>query len=135
LLPTVYISYCEPLTAYEIAKRIYGIKPPNIPPTSKVSTWVKKMKGNGILSENEEKKTFAKVDPLLVEIKNRLEELNLELSDFEKHMIFCLLDSYEFRSFVKKMIPPIIYDVDSAWFIMNCLALIASGRVFTGKNA
>ncbi len=127
------LSYCEPLTAYEIAKRIYGVKPPHIPPTSKVSTWVKKMKENGTLSENEEKKTYARVDPLIVEIESTLKEHDVELSDFEKHMISRLLDSQEFRWLVKKLMPPMSYDIDSAWIIMNHLALVASVRVLREK--
>ena len=131
------LAYGEPLTAYEMAKRIYGIKPPEpgaraqIPATSKVSTWVKKMKERLILSENKEGKTFSKVEPLVDEIERTLKENKIELSNLEKHMVHRLLDSKEFRSLVKNMElrlghydgPTwISHDIDSAWLIMNILA-------------
>lgn len=143
------LAYGEPLTAYEMAKRVYGIKPPEpgaraqIPATSKVSTWVKKMKGRLILSENKEGKTFSKVEPLVDEIERTLKENKIELSNLEKHMVHRLLDSKEFRSLVKNMElrlghydgPTwISHDIDSAWIIMNILAVSAAMFVIRRKT-
>lgn len=136
------LAYGEPLTAYEMAKRIYGIKPPElgeraqIPATAKVSVWVKTMKTKGILSENRERKTFSKSEPLLDEIVKTLKDQNVELSDLEKHMINAIIDSREFRGLLIKTVGVplghhdgpiwVSHDIDSAWIIMNILAPFAS---------
>lgn len=135
------LAYSEPLTAYEMAKRIYGIKPPikgeraQIPATSKVSVWVKEMKSEGILSENEEGKNFSKSEPLLGEIAKTLKDQKNELSDLEIHMINAIIDSQEFRLMVKMVAVPLgrhegpiwgSYDIDSASLLMNFLAQFAA---------
>jgi hypothetical protein len=135
------LAYGEPLTAYEMSKRIYGIKPPQmgeraqIPPTSKVTNWVKEMKSKGILSENEKRKNFSKSEPLQDEIAKTLKDQNVELSDLERYMINAILDSQEFRLTVKAIDFPlghhdgpiwVPHDIDSAWLMMNTLAPFAT---------
>ena len=130
-----------------MAKRIYWIRPPRegkraqIPPTSKVSVWLKKMKDEKILLETK-KGYISNVNPLLREIESTLKDYNIELNSFEKHMVHRILDSQEFRSCTKKMKSPmghyegqiwISHDIDSAWEIMNLLASFVAS-VFIRKK-
>ena len=68
-----YLAYSGPITGYEMAKTIYGIKPLAIPPTAKIYEWTKKLKAQRILSETEHG-LVSNVEPLLNEIESTLKK-------------------------------------------------------------
>ena len=97
-----YLAYSGPITGYEMAKTIYGIKPPAIPPTAKIYEWIKKLKAQRILSETEHG-LVSNVEPLLNEIGLTLRKKgNTDFSTFEKHITRKILDCKEFRASIGK---------------------------------
>ena len=97
-----YLAYSDPITGYEMAKTIYGIKPPAIPPTAKIYEWIKKLIDQKILSKTEHG-VVSNVEPLLNEIESTLKKKgNTDFSTFEKHITRKILDCKEFRASVGK---------------------------------
>ena len=85
-----------------MAKTIYGIKPPAIPPTAKIYEWIKKLKDQRILSETEHG-LVSNVEPLLNEIELTLKKKGTtDFATFEKHITRKILDCREFRTAVGK---------------------------------
>jgi len=97
-----YLAYSRPITGYEMAKTIYGIKPLAIPPTAKIYEWIKKLKNQRILTETEHG-LFSNVEPLLNEIELTLKKKgNTDFLTFEKHITRKILDCKEFRASIGK---------------------------------
>jgi hypothetical protein len=129
-----YLAYNGPITGYEIAKKIYGIKPPAIPPTAKTYEWIKKLKDKGILLETEHG-CFSNVEPLLDEIEVTLKKKdNSDFSTFDKYITRRILDCNEFRASIKKFNLEKTFnqnqDFDSAGAILEFLSFQAM-RVLT----
>lgn len=122
------VAYGEPISGYKIAKIVYGIEEPEepskrkqIPPTDKIYKWLNKLEGKYFTKKEEGYLSDAK--PLLEEIKKILGDL----SEDEERILYYLLDSKEFRSFVKSNIGEKLEgDIDSTNNIMVMLMLISS---------
>lgn len=120
-------------SGYDMAKRIYGVE--KYPPTSKISTWIKKLRKEGIISKTG---YISKIEPLQAEIEIVLKnEHDIELSDFDKHALRKVIDSPEFRSYVVEANSniPLDQDFDSAWVIMETLGMIAWNILISIKMA
>ena len=131
-----YLAYNGPITGYEIAKKIYGIKPPAIPPTAKTYEWIKKLKDQRILSETEHG-CVSNVEPLLNEIELTLKKKdNSDFSTFEKHITRRILDCREFRASIGKFNLEKSFhqnqDFDSASAIMEFLSFQAMRIISSG---
>ena len=125
------LAYNGPKSGYVIASKIY--KREKYPPTSKIYSWTKKMEGKEI--SKTEKGYISKIDPLLNEIEITLKNYDIELSDFDKHVLFKILDSPEFRSYVEDVNCNISLDqdFDSAWVILSTLGMLASAILVSIK--
>ncbi len=128
-----YLAYSGPITGYEIAQRIYGIKPPAIPPTAKTYEWIKKLKDQRILSETEHG-CMSNVEPLLNEIELTLKKKDSsDFSNFEKHMTGKILGCREFRAFIGRFNLESFsqdQDFDAAFRMMDLLSFQAI-RIFS----
>ena len=127
------LAYNGPKSGYEIASKIY--KREKYPPTSKIYSWTKKMEGKEL--SKTEKGYISKIDPLLNEIEITLKNYDIELSDFDKHVLFKILDSPEFRSYVEdaNCNIPLDQDFDSAWVIMSTLGMLTTGTLMALRSA
>jgi len=95
------LAYNGPVSGYEVARKIQGLKSGEVPQTGKIYGWVKKLKAEGIIRETEEG-FISDVDPLLNEIARTLkEDHNVSLSEFERYMTCKILDEEPFRALVE----------------------------------
>jgi len=123
-----FLAYSGPKSGYEIASKIYGVE--KYPPTSKIYSWIKKMEGKELTKT--ERGYISEVHPLLNEIEVTLKkDHGIELSDLEKRILYRVLDSSEFRSFVENANCNVRLDqdIDSAWLIMSTLGLLATAHL------
>jgi hypothetical protein len=124
------LAYGKPISGYEMARRIYG-EPSR---SSKIYGWgLKKLEEKGAISKTEGG-YLSSVIPLLDEIEKTLRNKhNIELSDFDKHVVYKILDSPEFRSYVEDANSniPLDQDIDSAWVIMSTLGMLATGMLIS----
>lgn len=95
------IAYNGPVSGYEVAKKIQGLKAGEVPQTGKIYGWIKKLKTDGILRETEEG-FISSAEPLLNEIARTLkEDHNISLSELERYMTSKILDEEPFRALVE----------------------------------
>ncbi len=123
------LAYGKPITGYEIARRIQGIKTPGsgeraiTPQTGKIYGWLKKLMDDGYVIKKENG-YLSKAEPLLKEIE---EALNGDIDDSEKDVLLKLLNSEIFRSHIEKNLPDSFeYPVDCVTEIFFRLSIMAA---------
>lgn len=95
------IAYNGPVSGYEVARKIQGLKCGEVPQTGKIYGWIKKLKTEGFIRETKEG-VISVVKPLLNEISSTLkEDHNLSLSELEHYMTSKILDEEPFRALVE----------------------------------
>jgi len=128
------VAYGEPLTGYEIAKRVYGIE--KMPITSKIYPKIAEMKGLGLLDEVEGKNQ-SRVEPFLKELINLLSAEKIQLNDLERTILLRVIDSSEFRKYVLENVDLGDYqnrDVDAFRELLGLLAAIMVAGLIGGKS-
>ena len=96
------LAYNGPVSGYEVAQKIQGLKHGKVPQTSKVYGWIKEMKKKGLLRDSQGGGYLSNVEPLVKEISQVLTENNdIVLSDLECYMIGKILDEDSFRNLVE----------------------------------
>jgi hypothetical protein len=122
------LAYNGPITGYAIAQKIYGIKSPAIPPTSKVYNWIKKMKTDKLLSETENGGLCSNAEPLLNEIIKTLKVKKMTLTEAEKRTVLKLINSSNFRILTQIMNEDenkIDRDTDAVTILLQTVGMIA----------
>ncbi|HEC76889.1 MAG TPA: hypothetical protein ENI33_06505 [Thermoplasmatales archaeon] len=104
------LAYPKPKSGYEIAKEIYGYD------HHRVRKVIKKLaKEDYLISVKKDEwrypKWLSSVEPLIGRIEDIKKQEDIELSDFEKHVIRVILNSQHFRTWIKINIPLITEDL------------------------
>jgi sRNA-binding carbon storage regulator CsrA len=95
------LAYNGPVSGYEVAQKIQGLKPGEVPQTGKIYGWVKKLKTDGVLRETKDG-YVSEVGPLIGEIRETLKrDHGAELSELECYMVSKLIDDWPFRNLVE----------------------------------
>jgi len=129
----IYLAaYGEPLSVYEIAKRIHRVEKSNVPRTDQIYRIVKDKYPNYFERETIEgkrgrpKPIKSRAEPLLKEVEDAVKS---KLSDSEKEILLWILDSKEFRSFVGDVVVKDMDfkgDVNAADKLMSSLCMCAA---------
>lgn len=90
------MCHIRPESGYSLGKKIYGIKG-GVPPTSKIYPWIKKLKNGGYLEETKEGLS-ARIEPLIQQIKNKIQSGTLYKDEETK--LVNLLNSKEFKEYI-----------------------------------
>jgi DNA-binding PadR family transcriptional regulator len=94
------LAYNEPVSGYEIAQKIQGLKSGTVPQTGKIYGWLKQLKTADFLEETKDGYQ-SKVEPLLYEINQVLSERQIPLTELESYIVSKILNDEIFRKLVE----------------------------------
>ncbi|MEX0764225.1 MAG: hypothetical protein WEC35_07625 [Nitrosopumilaceae archaeon] len=98
----IYIlCYINEESGYTLARKIYNIQE-GIPPTARIYPWTKRMIEDGFLAKTE-KGFISKSELLAKQVSGKLHGLGTMLNPSEKKQLKTMLDSVNFRNYVKIM--------------------------------